>query len=364
MLLIASLSLGSAAGGTILRLAPWATADDLARIVRAAPCSASTATIAGTRFVFSCRAHNATDAAVLSAEADSVVRAHAPLGTCKSQSAAPWGLARVSSSDPGSPGTAFQYAAARDGEGVAAYVVDSGVFVEHDEFQGRARWGPDFAGPAPAADRNGHGTHVAGVIAGARYGVAKGAEVVAVKVLRDDGSGLVSDVIRGIEFACADHADRGNRCVVNLSIGAGHSAALNGAIAALVQCGCAVAYSAGNDGADACAYSPASASKGMAVGAAGRSNSRAYFSNFGPCVDIFAPGVDIISAGIDTKHSAAKMSGTSMAAPHVAGVLASAMSGGLDASAAMAAAAEAANVGYLSSIGSGSPNKLAFWRSC
>lgn len=240
---------------------------------------------------------------------------------------APWGLARVSHRAALSLGSFNKYLYEEEGgKGVTAYVVDTGTNIEHVDFEGRAKWGATIPAGDFDQDDNGHGSHCSGTIAGKKYGVAKKANVVAVKVLRSNGSGSMSDVVKGVEFVVESHLKDKNKkgykgSTANMSLGGGMSNALNLAVNAAVRAGVHFAVAAGNDNDDACNYSPAAAENAITVGATGLSDDRAYFSNYGKCVDIFAPGVNIQSTYMGTKHAITTMSGTSMASPHVCGLL-------------------------------------------
>jgi len=242
---------------------------------------------------------------------------------------ATWGLARVSHRQPLSLSSYNQYLFdSEGGEGVTAYVIDTGVNVDHKEFHGRAKWGSTIPYGDADVDGNGHGTHCAGTIASSAYGVAKKAEVVAVKVLRSNGSGSMSDVVKGVEFAAKSHQDavkEGKKgfkgSSANMSLGGGKSPALDLAVNAAVKAGIHFAVAAGNENQDACNTSPAAAENAITVGASTISDARAYFSNYGKCVDIFAPGLNIVSTYIGSDSATATLSGTSMASPHIAGLL-------------------------------------------
>jgi cerevisin len=256
-------------------------------------------------------------------ERDQVVRVN------ELQRNAPWGLSRVAHREPLTFRNFNRYLYdARGGEGVTAYVVDTGINIHHVDFEGRASWGATIPDGDADEDGNGHGTHVAGTMVGGRYGVAKKARVVAVKVLRSNGSGTMADVVRGVEWVAEAHlaavqADKAHRgSVANMSLGGGMSKALNAAVNAAVESGVHFAVAAGNDDSDACDYSPASAELPVTVGASTIEDERAWFSNKGKCVDVFAPGKDIASAWIGGKTATNTISGTSMASPHVAGLLA------------------------------------------
>lgn len=242
---------------------------------------------------------------------------------------APWGLARVSHRQPLSLNSFNQYLYETEGgEGVTAYVIDTGVNVDHVEFGGRATWGSTVPSGDADVDGNGHGTHCAGTIGSETYGVAKKADIVAVKVLRSNGSGSMSDVVKGVEFAAKSHqeaAKKGKKgfkgSTANMSLGGGKSPALDMAVNAAVKAGLNFAVAAGNENQDACNTSPASAENAVTVGASTISDSRAYFSNYGKCVDIFAPGLNILSTYIGSDTATATLSGTSMASPHICGLL-------------------------------------------
>ncbi|PFH62828.1 hypothetical protein XA68_11609 [Ophiocordyceps unilateralis] len=247
---------------------------------------------------------------------------------------APWGLARISHRNRLNFGTFNRYVFTADGgEGVDAYVIDTGCNTEHVDFEGRAKWGKTIPSGDEDEDGNGHGTHCSGTIAGKKYGVAKKANIYAVKVLRSNGSGSMSDVVKGVDFAATSHAEQvkaakdGKRkgfkgSVANMSLGGGKTSALDAAVNAAVEHGVHFAVAAGNDNADACNYSPAAADNPLTVGASALDDSRAYFSNYGKCTDIFAPGLSILSTWIGSKYAVNTISGTSMASPHICGLLA------------------------------------------
>lgn len=202
------------------------------------------------------------------------------------------------------------------GESVNVFVLDTGIDVFHEEFEGRATWGINTI---DADDRNlhPHGTHVAGTIGSRTYGVAKKTNLVAVKVLNKNGAGTMSAVLKGMEYVVNDTR---KRKIINMSLGGGYSQALNKAVEIAVQKGTIVVSAAGNENQNACDTSPGSSPETITVGAFGEGDKIAYFSNWGACVDIFAPGVDIWST--IPGNGTGKMSGTSMAAPMTAGVIA------------------------------------------
>ena len=267
-------------------------------------------------------------------EKDSVVHTMTG-GTPETEKNAPWGLARISHRDSLSFGTFNKYLYSEDGgEGVDVYVIDTGTNIEHVDFEGRAHWGKTIPTNDEDADGNGHGTHCSGTIAGKKYGVAKKANVIAVKVLKSNGSGTMSDVVKGVEWAVNNHNEnvaaakqgKGKKgfkgSAANMSLGGGKAVTLDLAVNAAVDAGIHFAVAAGNDNADSCNYSPAAAEKAVTVGASTLADERAYFSNYGKCNDIFAPGLNILSTWTGSKYATNTISGTSMASPHIAGLLA------------------------------------------
>lgn len=244
------------------------------------------------------------------------------------------------------------------GAGVTAYVIDTGVRISHTDFGGRAANGYDFVdGDAVAQDGNGHGTHVAATIAGSAYGVAKGAKVVGVRVLDDNGSGTTAGVIAGVNWVTQNAK---KPAVANLSLGGSASTTLDNAVAGSIASGVTYAIAAGNYNAPAQNYSPARVATAITVGATTSTDARATYSNYGSRVDLFAPGTSITSAWGTSDTATNTISGTSMASPHVAGAAAVYLSYHPGAAPAGVAGAltSAATSGTLTSIGSGSPNLL------
>jgi subtilisin family serine protease len=211
----------------------------------------------------------------------------------RDQSAAPWGLGRISHRAKGSADYMYDETA---GAGTCAYIIDTGIYAEHVEFEGRATFVKDFATNA-TTDDNGHGTHVAGTIGSRAYGVAKKTLLYGIKVLDSDGSGDWSTIVTGIQYAVQDSKTRNcpKGIVVNMSLGGGKTQSVNDAVAAAVDAGLFFGVAAGNDGVDFYQTSPASEPKAFAVGASDNTDALAYFSNYGRTLGVIAPGVDINS---------------------------------------------------------------------
>ncbi|GAB1318031.1 Subtilisin-like protease 9 [Madurella fahalii] len=237
------------------------------------------------------------------------------------QSDSPWGLARISHLKKGQKNYNYDSSA---GKGVRVYVLDTGIRTSHEEFEGRAKWGANFVEGTSDRDETGHGTHVAGTIAGKTYGVAKKATVVAVKILDENGTSSVSRALSGINWVISDTKKRGmeKKSIINMSLAGERSTSFNAGVKAATDAGITVVVAAGNEGANATHYSPGSASSAITVAAIDDQDQRASFSNWGKSVDIFAPGVTILSASHSSDSGSEYMSGTSMATPHVAGLAA------------------------------------------
>jgi len=252
------------------------------------------------------------------------VEEDAEVSISATQTGATWGLDRVDQRDLPLNST---YVYNATGAGVKAYIIDTGINVNHVDFGGRAINGTDAVDNAlPAADCNGHGTHVAGTVGGTTWGVAKGVTLVAVRVLNCQGSGTNAGVIAGINWVTSDH-QAGQPAVANMSLGGGASQAIDDAVNASINDGVTYAIAAGNGDAlgnpqPACNYSPARVANAITVGSTTSSDARSSFSNYGPCLDIFAPGSSITSAWYSSNTATNTISGTSMATPHVAGAIA------------------------------------------
>jgi len=270
-----------------------------------------------------------------------------------------WGLDRIDQR-AGLPFLDNLYRYDSTGAGTTVFVVDSGIRATHTDFGGRATGVFDVVGDGHGTDDcANHGTHVAGTIGGTTFGVAKNVQIRAVRVFGCEGNGPSSDLIEGMEFIAGNHPPRS---VANFSLSVGDPAAAE-ALEGLIDAGIHAVVSAGNNNSDACTANPfTTVSRAVTVAASVQGDGRAFFSNFGTCVDVFAPGLDIMSASSTSDTASELKSGTSMAAPHVAGWIARYLQENPTATpevslAAIIASSSKGILGY-SQIGAGSPNRL------
>jgi subtilisin family serine protease len=265
------------------------------------------------------------------------------------QSNATWGLDRID--QRALPlNTTFNYTATASN--VWAYIVDTGIRTAHTQFGGRATLGFNaFSRAAKDGDCNGHGTHVAGTVGGTTFGIAKAVRLVAVRVLDCQGSGTSAGLLAGINYVVQQKTANPSRpMVANMSLGfGGVVASIDDAVTNAIAAGVPFVIAAGNSNVDACGVSPARTPNAITVGSTTSTDQRSSFSNFGSCVDIFAPGSNTIS-------------GTSMASPHVAGVVALYLAGNPTAtpSAVTSVLNTAATTGAVLNAGTNSPNRLLF----
>ncbi|MFC4145339.1 S8 family serine peptidase [Micromonospora mangrovi] len=291
----------------------------------------------------------AADPAVAYVEQDRVVTAQ---GT---QTGATWGLDRI---DQRSLPLNGSYTYPNTATNVRAYIIDTGIRITHSDFGGRASWGTNTV-DTNNTDCNGHGTHVAGTVGGAKYGVAKGVRLIAVKVLNCSGSGSTSGVVSGVNWVTSNAV---KPAVANMSLGGGASTTLDNAVASSISSGVTYGIAGGNSGANACNYSPARVASAITVGATTSSDARASYSNYGSCLDIFAPGSSITSDWNSSDTGTNTISGTSMATPHVVGTAALVLGANPGYTPAQVASYLTTNAttGKVTSPGSGSPNRLLF----
>ena len=266
---------------------------------------------------------------------------------------ATWGLDRI---DQVSLPLDTNYNYTSTGVNVDAYVIDTGIRTTHSEYVGRVKDGySSITDENSFSDCNGHGSHVSGTIGGSTYGVAKSVSLIPVRVLGCDGIGAISGIISGINWAITNHQSS-TKAVANMSLGSGISKSLDTAVNNLIKDGVTVVVAAGNSTANACNTSPARVPNAITVAASDSSDRLAWFSNFGKCVDIIAPGVAITSSINTSDSDTAVYQGTSMAAPHVAGVIARLLSMNMSASSVLTTA----SIGKISGLPSGTPNRLLY----
>lgn len=296
-------------------------------------------------------------------EPNGVVRAQAtqlcaPYATC------PWGLDRIDETMLPMDGSFTT--PAKNGSGVHAYVLDTGVRISHNEFGGRASYGADIVdGDAIADDCNGHGTSMASLIGGRSFGVAKGVQLVAVRVLDCNGAGSTANVITGVDWV-TQHAIR--PAVANMSLGGSVSAAMDAAVSASIQSGISYVAAAGGSASSACNFSPGRVPAAITAGGTGNGagvppaspDDRTSSSNIGPCLDLFAPGANILSATSASDVATGVTTGTSNAAAFTAGAAALYLDFFPNKTPAQVSAAIVGNasVGVVGNPGAGSPNRL------
>lgn len=290
-----------------------AVATELATTIGAAPSVVGKDKSSTTFVVPASAVSKLSDTTGITATVDSPVKSNAEQTPVPS-----WGLDRIDATDV-ALNNSYKYVST--GTSSYVYVIDTGVYSGHSDLSGRVTPGYSAVNDGNGSeDCNGHGTHVAGTIAGAAYGVAKSTRVVAVRVLDCNGSGYSSSVIAGINWVVQSHP--GGSGVINMSLGGGANSAIDTAVADATAAGLTVVVAAGNSSADACSFSPARAPSAITIGAIDRTDAQASYSNFGSCVDVWAPGTGITSSWIGGATATRTISGTSMATPHVAGLAA------------------------------------------
>ncbi|MEU6207195.1 S8 family peptidase [Micromonospora musae] len=272
-----------------------------------------------------------------------------------------WGLDRI---DQRNLPLNSSYTYPNTASNVRAYIIDTGIRFTHNDFGGRAVSGFDAIDGGAADDCNGHGTHVAGTVGGSAYGVAKGVQLVGVRVLNCQGSGTNAQVVAGIDWVTANAV---KPAVANMSLGGSANSSIDTAVTNSINSGITYAVAAGNgdifgNRQNACNYSPARVGPAITVGATQNNDAAASFSNFGTCVDILAPGVNITSAWYTSNTATNTISGTSMASPHVAGVAALVLSAtpGLTPQQVRDNLVNNSTPNVLTNLGTGTPNRLLY----
>lgn len=264
--------------------------------------------VAGTAFVEAMK----KNPKVVSVENDTIMKVDAT-----TQSNPDWGLDRI---DQKNLPLDSAYSYSQTGSGTTAYIVDTGILSTHQQFSGRVLSGyTAISDGNGTSDCHGHGTHVAGTVGGSTYGVAKNVSLVPIRILGCEGSGASSNVIAGLDWILKNGK---KPAVVNMSLGGEANASLDSAVENLFNNGYVMVVAAGNSNTDACSSSPARVSKAITVAATDSTDTRASYSNYGSCVDIFAPGSQINSSWIGSNTATKVLNGTSMATPHVVGVVA------------------------------------------
>ncbi|MFC0115028.1 S8 family peptidase [Kibdelosporangium aridum] len=294
----------------------------------------------------------AADPAVEYVQADQMVHITATQNNPPS-----WGLDRI---DQRNRPLNNAYTYPTTASNVNAYIIDTGIRLTHNDFGGRARTGFDaITSGGTANDCHGHGTHVAGTVGGTAYGVAKGVQLYAVRVLSCSGSGTTAQVVAGVDWVTANHR---KPAVANMSLGGSANTSIDNAVRRSIQAGVTYSIASGNSNTNACTFSPARVTEAITVNASTNTDARASFSNFGNCTDMFAPGQSIVSAWATSNTATNNISGTSMAAPHVAGVAALYLSAntGATPAAVQSALIQRSTTNVITSSGSGSPNRLVF----
>lgn len=298
----------------------------------------------------------AADPAVAYVEQDRIITADA------TQSNATWGLDRI---DQRALPLSTTYTYPSTGSSVHAYIIDTGILTTHSEFGGRATSGYDFVdSDSDATDCNGHGTHVAGTVGGSTYGVAKGVQLVGVRVLNCSGSGTTAGVVAGINWVTSNAI---KPAVANMSLGGSASTTIDNAVSSSIASGVTYGVAAGNGNIlgvrqNACNYSPARVTTAITVGATQSTDAAASFSNYGTCVDLLAPGVNITSAWYSSTTATNTISGTSMATPHVVGAAALVLQANPSYTPAQVSSYLTTNAtpNVVTNAGTGTPNRLLY----